>query len=505
MSGQPGAPVPFAAYGAPSMTAPLRRRPGPASAQRVRARLRRPGPRVPPPGGPGAGPGASTTRSRTSCAASASVVHELGSDAPHPDLIYPFDPLLVTDRGRDPAALRQADPSRGGGRAGSAGLRARGIPTLGRIGAPGTVDGGDTFWLRPDLFCIGRTLRTNDAGARQLAGLVGGDVRVFDVPFWRGPAELLHLLSVISPVADDLAVVYLPLLPVGLWELLGDLGIRLISVPDEEFPTLGCNVLAVRPGVCVVADGNPATRRALEAAGCEVHAYPAHEIGINGSGGPTCLTRPHPPAGMNGGDAAGSPGRDGGSLAPPSVRRRTRSIRRPITADLLALLRDPVADGRRGRRPRPSRATTRRRSASASAPWDADPVGARGGSRRSRAWRCRERRCRSWPGTLRGARPGQAAAPRRPTPTWSRPATAAPGTTPAFAPEVRDGRVFGRGACDMKGGLVAALAAIRAVSRAPSGRPRWPARRSCWASRPRRTAGPARSPRSGPATSATRP
>ena len=112
------------------------------------------------------------------------------------------------------------------------------------------------------------------------------------MPYWRGPAELIHLLSVISPVADDLAVVYLPLLPVGLWALLRDLGVRLIEVPDEEFPTLGCNVLAVRPGVVIVADGNPRTRAALEAAGCEVHAYPAREIGINGSGGPTCLTRP---------------------------------------------------------------------------------------------------------------------------------------------------------------------------------------------------------------------
>ncbi len=167
-----------------------------------------------------------------------------------------------------------------------------GIPTLGRIAAPGTADGGDTFWLRPDLLCIGRTLRTNSEGARQLAHLVGGDVRVFDVPYWRGPGELVHLLSVISPVADDLAVVYLPLLPVGLWELLRDLGVRLIEVPDEEFATLGCNVLAVRPGVVVVADGNPRTRRALEAAGCEVHPYAATEIGVNGSGGPTCLTRP---------------------------------------------------------------------------------------------------------------------------------------------------------------------------------------------------------------------
>ena len=219
------------------------------------------------------------------------IVHDLGSDAPHPDLTYPFDPLLVTERGA--IALRSGKETRRGEEDElERWTGARGIPTLGRISAPGTVDGGDTFWLRPDLFCIGRTLRTNDAGARQLAGLVGGDVRLFDVPFWRGTAELLHLLSVISPVADDLAVVYLPLLPVGLWELLGDLGTRLVSVPDAEFPTLGCNVLAVRPGVCVVADGNPATRRALEAAGCEVHAYPAQEIGINGSGGPTCLTRP---------------------------------------------------------------------------------------------------------------------------------------------------------------------------------------------------------------------
>src|SRR6185436_901012 len=129
-------------------------------------------------------------------------------------------------------------------------------------------------------------------GARQLSELVGGDVRIFDVPYWRGSAELIHLLSVISPVADDLAVVYLPLLPVGLWALLRDLGVRLIEVPDEEFPTLGCNVLAVRPGVVIVADGNPRTRAALEAASCEVHAYQALEVGINGSGGPTCLTRP---------------------------------------------------------------------------------------------------------------------------------------------------------------------------------------------------------------------
>jgi N-dimethylarginine dimethylaminohydrolase len=224
-------------------------------------------------------------------AALGSRVHVLEVETDNPDLVYTFDPLLVTDRGAIP--LRPGKPNR----ADEPALLERwtleaGIPTLARIEPPGTIEGGDTFWLRPDLLCIGRTLRTNDLGARQLAGIVGGDVRIFDLPYWRGPAELVHLLSVISPVADDLAVVYLPLLPVGLLELLREHDVRLIEVPEEEFPTLGCNVLAVRPGVVIVADGNPVTAARLVRAGCEVHMYPASEIGVNGSGGPTCMTRP---------------------------------------------------------------------------------------------------------------------------------------------------------------------------------------------------------------------
>jgi dimethylargininase len=218
-------------------------------------------------------------------------VHLLASETESPDLVYTFDPLLVSDRGAIP--LRPGKPNRAGEPAClETWMHGAGIPTVGRIEAPGTVEGGDTFWLRPDVLCIGRTLRTNDAGARQLAGIVGGDVRVFDVPYWHGAAELIHLLSVISPVADDLAVVYLPLLPVGLWELLRDLGIRQVEVPEDEFLTLGCNVLAVRPGVVIMAEGNPKTAAALAAVGCEVHTYPATEIGLNGSGGPTCMTRP---------------------------------------------------------------------------------------------------------------------------------------------------------------------------------------------------------------------
>jgi dimethylargininase len=218
-------------------------------------------------------------------------VHLLEDETNDPDLVYPFDPLLVGDRGAIP--LRPGKPNREGEPAIiETWTRAAGIPTAGRIEAPGTIEGGDTFWLRPDLLCIGRTLRTNNTGARQLAEIVGGDVRIFDVPYWRGPAELVHLLSVVSPVADDLAVVFLPLLPVGLWELLGESGVRLIEVPEEEYPTLGCNVLAVRPGVVIVADGNPVTRRQLDRAGCEVHSIPLGEVGKNGWGGPTCLTRP---------------------------------------------------------------------------------------------------------------------------------------------------------------------------------------------------------------------
>jgi N-dimethylarginine dimethylaminohydrolase len=222
-------------------------------------------------------------------------IHELDADelASGADSVYAFDPLLVTDRGFIP--LRPGKPNR---RAEPAALAtwmvAQGIPPAGRIEPPGTIEGGDTFWLRPDLLCIGRTLRTNDAGARQLASIAGGggEVHIFDVPYWKGPAELVHLLSVVSPVADDVAVVFLPLLPVGLYQLLRDHSYRLVEVPEEEYPTLGCNVLAVRPGVVVTAEGNDVTRSRLEAAGVEVHAVPLREVGQNGSGGVTCLTRP---------------------------------------------------------------------------------------------------------------------------------------------------------------------------------------------------------------------
>src|SRR5690349_3643316 len=219
-------------------------------------------------------------------------VHQLDADpATDPDLVYVFDPLLVVGDGAIP--LRPGKPNRADEPALVAGwLADRGGRVLAAIEAPGTVEAGDTVWIRDDTLVVGRTLRTNDAGARQLTERVGGDVRIVDLPYWLGPAELVHLMSVISPVSDDLAVVFLPLLPAGLHEWLLELGVGLVEVPEEEYATLGCNVLAVRPGVVVVADCNPATRRALEAAGVEVHGVPLREIGQNGSGGVTCLTRP---------------------------------------------------------------------------------------------------------------------------------------------------------------------------------------------------------------------
>jgi len=218
-------------------------------------------------------------------------VHVLDEEGLGPDAIYVFDPILISEHGAIP--LRSGKQTRRGEEdALEAWTQAAGIPTLGRIEEPATVDGGDTFWLTPDLLCVGRSLRTSRAGAQQLEDIVGGRVEIFDMPFWRGPGEVLHLLSVISPVADDVAVVYEPLLPAGLHELLAVENIHAIAVDDEEFERLGSNVLATSPGTVILADGNPKIASALAKAGCEVHVLDLSEIGLNGSGGPTCLTRP---------------------------------------------------------------------------------------------------------------------------------------------------------------------------------------------------------------------
>lgn len=219
------------------------------------------------------------------------VVHELESNSTSPDIIYQYDPALVTDAGA--ILLRSGKPNRRGEEEFVARwFAAAGIPIRGRIEEPGTVDGGDVFWLRPDLVCVGRTLRTNQAGIDQLRDLVDGRVEVFDMPYDAGEAECLHLMSCISPIDDDLVVVELERLPSGLYRLLEELAITMIAIPRQEVDTLACNVLAVRPRVAVMLEGNPITRAELERHGVAVHTYAGSQICLNGSGGPTCLTRP---------------------------------------------------------------------------------------------------------------------------------------------------------------------------------------------------------------------
>jgi N-dimethylarginine dimethylaminohydrolase len=171
---------------------------------------------------------------------------------------------------------------------------AAGIPIAGRITAPGRIEGGDVVWLDPRTIVVGRGYRTNDEGIRQLGAIVGDDVTVVVVPLphWSGQNDVMHLMSLVSPVDADLAVVYSRLLPVPFREWLLDRGMRLVEVPDEEFESMGTNVLALAPRRCLLLRGNPRTRAALEGAGAEVAEYDGTEISTRGAGGPTCLTRP---------------------------------------------------------------------------------------------------------------------------------------------------------------------------------------------------------------------
>jgi N-dimethylarginine dimethylaminohydrolase len=161
-----------------------------------------------------------------------------------------------------------------------------------RIEAPATVDGGDLLLLDDRTLLVGRGYRTNAAGVEALrVGLPELDVRSFDLAHHHGPGEVLHLLSFISPVAPDLALVYPPLVPVALMELLAERGIGLVEVPEAEYDRLACNVLALAPRVVLATAGNDETRRRLEDAGVEVLTYAAEELS-KGDGGPTCLTCP---------------------------------------------------------------------------------------------------------------------------------------------------------------------------------------------------------------------
>ncbi len=210
------------------------------------------------------------------------------------DSIYVRDASVFSPRGL--ILCRMGKPQRAGEPAAQqAYFSTAGVPVLGTIEAPGTLEGGDVTWLSDRIVAVGRGYRTNDDGIRQLRALLGDaidELIVVPLPHWRGSADVFHLMSIISPVDRDLAVVYSPLMPVPFRERLQALGISFVEVPDEEFDSMGANVLAVAPRRCLMVAGNPATRARLEHAGVEVLEYEGREISQKGGGGPTCLTRP---------------------------------------------------------------------------------------------------------------------------------------------------------------------------------------------------------------------
>ncbi len=212
----------------------------------------------------------------------------------HADAIFVHDPCIVTDQGA--VILRMGKALRQGEEAATARcLDKAGVPVLYALHGTAMAEGGDLLWLDHDTLAIGQGFRTNAEGLRQLReALQGLGVKVLPVPlpYFGGRDACLHLMSLISVVDHSLAVVYPPLLPVPFWQHLKDRGFQLVEVPDEEFATMGPNVLALAPRRCLMLRGNPVTKQRLEAAGCEVSTYKGDEISLKTEGGATCLTRP---------------------------------------------------------------------------------------------------------------------------------------------------------------------------------------------------------------------
>lgn len=210
------------------------------------------------------------------------------------DSIYCRDASIATDFGM--IICRMGKPERmGEPEAQRKAFTRDGVHILGEITIPGTVEGGDLAWLDEKTLAVGHTYRTNEEGIHQLRTLLephGIQLLVTSLPHYKGTSDVFHLMSILSPVAPDVAVVYSPLMPIHFRNDLINRGFRLVEVPDEEFETMGCNVLALSPGNCLMVDGNPITKKRLEEAGCTVTVYKGNEISVKGGGGPTCLTRP---------------------------------------------------------------------------------------------------------------------------------------------------------------------------------------------------------------------
>jgi dimethylargininase len=218
-------------------------------------------------------------------------------DEPQPeraDAVFVFDPALITDRGA--VVLRMGKLLRRGEEAAMARcLEDLGIPILATLDGDALAEGGDLLWVDHDTLAVGQGFRTNAEGLRQLEAALrplGVSVLPVELPYGEGPEACLHLLSLISIVDQRLAVVYPEPLAAPFQHELRRRGFRLIEVPKEELATMGSNVLALRPGRCLMLEGNPVTRKRLEEAGCEVMTYRGDEISLKAEGGPTCLTRP---------------------------------------------------------------------------------------------------------------------------------------------------------------------------------------------------------------------
>ncbi len=209
------------------------------------------------------------------------------------DSLYVRDAALMTPGGIVLAnmgkAARADEPA-----AAEAAFRDLGFSIAGHITGAGRLEGGDVVWLDDRTCAVGQGYRTNGEGIGQLKAILGPEVEVIVVPLphHQGPDDVFHLMSIISPLDADLALVHSPLMPVPFRDWLLGRGIHLAEVAEDEFETLGCNALALAPRRCLMAEGNPRTRARLEAAGCEVVTYDATEISMKGAGGPTCLTRP---------------------------------------------------------------------------------------------------------------------------------------------------------------------------------------------------------------------
>ncbi len=210
------------------------------------------------------------------------------------DSLYPRDAAVMCDRGailcsmgkaarrNEPAALQET-------------LANLNVPVAGQISGTGLLEGGDVVWLGQRTLAVGLGYRTNLEGIEQLRSILNGlidELIIVPLPHWHGPNDVFHLMSMISPIDADLAAVYSPLLPVPFRERLLRLGISLVEVPDDEFESQACNILALAPRQALMPDGNPVTRSRLVAAGATVNVYHGNEISLKGGGGPTCLTRP---------------------------------------------------------------------------------------------------------------------------------------------------------------------------------------------------------------------